>query len=184
MGDRIHDISLILDQMPIFADLSSTDIATLAAYFRLKKWAAGQTIFLEGENSHELIFTLLGTIVIRKKDRTGQHRDIARLEGKQVLGEAAFVDRSLRSATAVAMTEVVGILMNQDMLEAISASSPMLAIKLLRKINRLLALKLRKTSREFADVLNTAARGPAASAPQVAAAAASIEVPVPPETHP
>lgn len=153
MSDRTNDIAAIIDQLPIFSDLSTPEAAQLASYFRLRKWVAEETLFNEGENSHDLIFILAGTIAIRKKDRSGQSKEIAKLDGKNVLGEAAFVDKSLRSATAVALSETIGIAMTQDHLDSICEFNPLLAIKLLKKINRLLALKLRKTTKEYADVV-------------------------------
>lgn len=152
MTDRVTDISNLIDQLPIFADLSSNDVSQLASYFRLKKWAGGEVLFHEGENSRDMIFIVSGSVVIRKKDKAGQQKDIAKMEGKSVLGEAAFVDNSLRSATAVANIDTIGIAMSQDHLESICEHNPALAIKLLKKINRLLSLKLRKTSKEFAEV--------------------------------
>lgn len=157
MSERAMGIARIIDQIPIFSDLPTAEVDQLASYFRLKKWAAGETIFHEGENSHDLIFLILGTVSIRKKDKAGQQKEIAKLEGKNVLGEAAFVDKSLRSATAVAIAETTGIALSQDHLESICDFNPQLAIKLLKKINRLLSLKLRKTSKEFADVVSAPA---------------------------
>ncbi|HEY9899451.1 MAG TPA: cyclic nucleotide-binding domain-containing protein [Pantanalinema sp.] len=152
MTERVTDIARLIDQLPIFADLSSTEADQLASYFRLKKWVSGEVLFHEGENSRDLIFLVSGSVAIRKKDKIGQQKDIAKMDGKNVLGEAAFVDSSLRSATAVATADTIGIAMTPDHLDSICEYNPALAIKLLKKINRLLALKLRKTSKEFAEV--------------------------------
>lgn len=152
MTERVTDIARLIDQLPIFADLSSTEADQLATYFRLKKWSSGEVLFHEGENSRDLIFTVNGSVTIRKKDKMGQQKDIAKLDGKNVLGEAAFVDSSLRSATAVANADTLGIAMSPEHLDSICEYNPGLAIKLLKKLNRLLSLKLRKTSKEFAEV--------------------------------
>ena len=164
MSERIADITHMIDKLPIFADLSTSEVTQLAAYFRIRSWRGGETIFLEGENSHDLIFIVTGGVDILKKDKAGVNKPISRLEPKNVLGEAAFVDNSLRSATAVAVTDTVAIAMGQDHLESISADHPRLAIKLLKKLNRLLALKLRKTSREFAESVSAAAAAAASGA--------------------
>ncbi|MBO9539621.1 cyclic nucleotide-binding domain-containing protein [bacterium] len=152
MTERVTDIAALIDQLPIFSDLSTVEADQLATYFRLRKWAGGEILFNEGENSRDLIFIVSGSVTIRKKDKLGQQKDIAKMDGKNVLGEAAFVDNSLRSATAVANVDTLGIAMTQEHLESICEYNPALAIKLLKKINRLLALKLRKTSKEFAEV--------------------------------
>jgi CRP-like cAMP-binding protein len=156
--DKLPDITAILDQIPIFADLTTTEISQLASYFRLKKWSAGETVFSEGENSHDLFFMVAGTVSVVKKDKNGQNKEIAKLEGKNVLGEAAFVDNSLRSAGAISKTDCIGLAMSQDHLDSICEFNPRLAIKLLKKLNRLLALKLRKTSKEYADAVAPAGR--------------------------
>ncbi|HEY9856800.1 MAG TPA: cyclic nucleotide-binding domain-containing protein [Stenomitos sp.] len=152
MSEKTMGIARIIDQIPIFSDLPTAEVDQLASYFRLKKWATGETLFNEGENSHDLIFVVTGTVSVRKKDKAGQQKEIAKLEGKNVLGEVAFVDKSLRSATAVAISEATGIAMSQEHLDSICDFNPSLAIKLLKKLNRLLSLKLRKTSKEFAEV--------------------------------
>jgi CRP/FNR family transcriptional regulator len=170
MSERIADITAMIDKLPIFADLSTSEVTQLAAYFRIRHWRGGETIFNEGDNSHDLIFIVAGSADILKKDKAGVAKPISRLEAKNVLGEAAFVDNSLRSATAVAVNDTVAIAMSQDHLESISDQHPRLAIKLLKKLNRLLALKLRKTSREFAESVSAAA---AAASPSAAAAAKS-----------
>jgi CRP/FNR family transcriptional regulator len=152
MTERVTDIAALIDTLPIFSDLSSAEANQLATYFRLKKWVGGEVLFHEGENSRDMIFIVSGSVTIRKKDKMGQQKDIAKMEGKNVLGEAAFVDNSLRSATAVANTDTIGVAMGQEHLDSICEYNPALAIKLLKKINRLISLKLRKTSKEFAEV--------------------------------
>lgn len=153
MGDRVAENTIILNQLPIFSDLQTPEITMLASLFRLRRWPAGEVLFNEGDNSHELIFLVVGVVGIHKKDKAGKLKEIAKIEGKNVIGEAAFVDNSLRSATAIATADSIGLIMSQDALDAITEENPMLALKLVKKLNRLLALKLRKTSREFAEAI-------------------------------
>lgn len=72
--------------------------------------------------------------------------------GHVSLGESAFIGNDVRSATAIAKSAVVGLVLTHDRYEALCQHDPLLATQFLRRMNRLLALKLRKVSKDFADI--------------------------------
>lgn len=149
-------IKQAIDKLPIFSDLTTRDVDVLASLFHPMEWKAGETLFSEGEPCKELYFLLTGEVKIFKKDKNRQYKEIATLGGRSVLGEMGFIERSLRSATAIAEMNTTGIGLDHDAFEILCEAHPQVAIKLLKKLNRLLALRLRKTTVEYANILHDA----------------------------
>jgi CRP/FNR family transcriptional regulator len=150
-------IKQALDKLPIFSDLTTREVSVLADLFEPRDWHRGETLFAEGEPCQTLYFILKGEIKIFKKDKNRQYKEIATVGDRSVLGEMGFLERSLRSATAIAEQPSQGISLQHAAFERLCESDPQVAIKLLKKLNRLMALRLRKTTAEYANILYEAA---------------------------
>ena len=72
-----------------------------------RTYPAGTTLFVDGETSVSLFIIRKGTVSIRKGPPNA-YVEISKLFTNEVLGELSFFDRSPRSATAVALTDVPG----------------------------------------------------------------------------
>lgn len=150
-------IKQALDKLPIFSDLTTREFSVLASLFEKQEWHQGETLFAEGETCQALYFVLTGEVRIFKKDKNRQYKEIATVGDRSVLGEMGFLERSLRSATAIAERPTSGISLQHADFERLCTADPQVAIKLLKKLNRLLALRLRKTTAEYANILYEAA---------------------------
>ncbi len=64
------------------------------------KFSAGQTIFAEGEEGHNMYFIVSGRVEIRSADNL-----IHSLGEGEIFGEMALIDQSPRSADAVAVAD-------------------------------------------------------------------------------
>lgn len=142
----------ILDSYPIFLDMAPQDRFNLCGYFIGQAWSQGSVLFVEGERSDVLIFLCSGDVSVQKKDKTGSFKELANVSGHVSLGESAFIGDDLRSATAIAKTDVVGMVLTRERYELLCKQDPFLANQFLRKINRLLALKLRRVSKDYAEL--------------------------------
>lgn len=150
-------IKTAIDKLPIFSDLSTREVNVLASLFHPKEWQRGETLFAEGETCQALYFVLTGEVKIFKKDKNRQYKEIATVAERSILGEMGFLERSLRSATAIAEKDSTGIGLYHADFENLCEVDPQVAIKVLKKLNRLLALRLRKTTVEYANILHEAA---------------------------
>lgn len=149
-------IKQAIDKLPIFSDLTSREVDVLASLFHPKDWEKGETLFSEGEQCQAFYFVLTGEVKIFKKDKNRQYKEIATVGDRSILGEMGFLERSLRSATAIAEKPSTGIGLFHGDFERLCDLDPHVAIKLLKKLNRLLALRLRKTTVEYANILHEA----------------------------
>ncbi len=101
----------------------------------------GQVLFKEGEASRSIFLILKGTVAIRKMKGPDQV-ELARIYSNEVLGELSFFDRSARSASAVALTEVETTEISFESLEHIYSTVP----DYLKTIVASMAERLRKAN--------------------------------------
>lgn len=152
METTLQDVLRVLDSYPIFMDLAPRDREKLGNYLIFCSWPAGEILFEEGERSHFVVFLSTGDVSIQKRARSKSIKELAVVSGRASLGESAFIGNDMRSTTAIAKTGVVGLVLTRERYDDLCLLDPILANQFLRKMNRLLALKLRKISKEYADL--------------------------------
>jgi CRP-like cAMP-binding protein len=89
--------------VPLFAEADDRFLEQLAGEFMRRTYAAGETIAEEGEAGRTLIVIETGTVTV-----TVHGQEVGRLGPGDAFGEMALIDRSARSATVKADTEVHG----------------------------------------------------------------------------
>ena len=88
--------------MPLFANMSPRDVEGIAALFKERRFAAGETITKEGAGGAAFFVIESGeaTVTVGGKER-------ATLTDGDYFGEIALIDEGARSATITAKTELV-----------------------------------------------------------------------------
>jgi CRP-like cAMP-binding protein len=89
--------------VPLFAEADDRFLERLAGEFMERTYAAGETIAEEGESGRTFIVIESGEVTVSVR---GQ--DVGRLGPGDAFGEMALIDKSARSATVKADTEVHG----------------------------------------------------------------------------
>jgi CRP/FNR family transcriptional regulator, cyclic AMP receptor protein len=103
-----------------------------------RNFAAGDTIFSEGERGDEFFVVVRGKVEIRSGDRR-----LETLGPKGIFGEMALIDDSPRSATVVALTDVTVAPIKERQFLFLVKHMPMFALKVMR----VLAKRLRRQNK-------------------------------------
>ena len=92
----------VLQRVPLFADLSRREVQQIARLFKVRRFAAGETVVQEGSGGAAFYVIESGeaTVVIRGKKR-------ATLKADDYFGEIALIDEGTRMATITASTDLV-----------------------------------------------------------------------------
>jgi hypothetical protein len=92
----------VIERVPLFANMSPRDVEGIAALFKERRFAAGETITKEGAGAAAFFVIETGeaTVTIGGKER-------ATLTDGDYFGEIALIDEGARSATITARTELV-----------------------------------------------------------------------------
>ncbi len=141
-NDRLSRRIALLKNVPLFAELTAEDLATLINDFQLKRYDADEVIFHQGESSRELYVILIGKVRIFKTSPSGDETSLQVFSTHDIIGELASIDDRPRSATAKAIIPSDLLVMTPDRFLHHVRTKPDLALSM----TRLLARKLRWTA--------------------------------------
>ena len=117
-----------------FGVLTGNDVET--RFFK-----AGTIIFHQGDAANEMFVIKSGQVRILLGNRT-----LAELRADNIFGEMALIDDEPRSASAIAITDVELVPVSERQFLFMVSQTPYFALKVMR----VLAQRLRKTSKTFA----------------------------------
>jgi CRP/FNR family cyclic AMP-dependent transcriptional regulator len=147
-----------LADVELFEHLADAERADLARVIDVRKLAAGDTLFQVGEPGESLYVVRGGEIELYIKDTAGQRIPLAIVGPGEVFGELALLDRSPRTATAVALAESELLELDRDDLLLLFRTSPASALRLLaamgrmtRKADELLKTRVSRNANEEAE---------------------------------
>ena len=147
------EITSILTDVPIFDKLTPYEIKIISRYFDTVKFDVGGVLFKEGEKGDFVCFVVEGTLEILKTSYNTDDIVIATIGKGRSIGEMAVIDDYTRSATVRAKTKTKLLLLNRKHFDHILEEHPLIGIKILKGITRLISLNLRKASSRLADYM-------------------------------
>ena len=155
-----------LADVELFEHVSDDDRARLAEFIDLLPLAAGEALFKAGEPGDSLYVVRKGEVELFIRDTTGQKILLAIAGANEVFGELALLDRSPRSATAVALMDSELLELDREDLLLLFQKTPSAALRLLaamghmtRKADELLRTRVaRNANEEVEEKLSTLQR--------------------------
>jgi len=131
-----------LHATPLFAGLGGHELLPVASAVEVKKIAAGQALFHEGEPGDALWVLVSGEVSVEAGGK-----QLTTMQPPACFGEIALVDRSTRTASVVAATDVLALTLTADKFGSLVRQHGAIAMGVMR----LLAARLRSaTAREIA----------------------------------
>jgi len=155
MRDSEEETRSFLINLPIFSSFNVDELSVFSkhmSYIHLKR---GEYLFIEGDPGTFMCFVVSGVLEIQKRADTGENIVLARLTKGSSVGEMAFIDKSPRSATVIAKQPTTMVTLTDKGFELLAEKYPLLGIKVIQKIARLLSLNMRRTSSKLADLMQS-----------------------------
>jgi CRP/FNR family transcriptional regulator, cyclic AMP receptor protein len=138
LAQRMHALA----DVPLFAGLSKQQLQALARVCSSHRWPAESCIVAEGSYEEFCYVVVEGTA-----DVVRGGRPIARLGPGELFGEIALLDPGPRSATVMAVTDVVAVRLPRRGFVDVAVSDPHVALRILSA----LAHRVRETTERMAD---------------------------------
>ena len=137
------------------AILSEADREALVGAGHVRNFPAGQVLFSEGDEAHEVIVLLEGSIKVVSTTSAGRELILDVLDEGALVGELSAIDGEPRSATGIALTPVGVLVLHTERFSAFLEEHGSVATALLR----MMVARLRRSSqRQFefgtGDALN------------------------------
>jgi HEAT repeat protein len=122
---------IFLRQVPLFADLTPSDLDRVARIADERGYADGEAIAAEGELGEELHIVVDGAIRVIQ-DRDGSEHGIARRTAGDVVGEMSLITRAPRMASLIADGAVRTIRIGRREFESMLRERPDVALAVMR----------------------------------------------------
>ncbi len=134
----------VLHSLPLFSELSATQLREVEHIVHLRTYGAGEVIFHAGDAGVAMFVILAGKVkIILPGNNTEDDRELAELEEGALFGELGLLDSSPRSASAVAGTTVeAAAIARPDWLDLINRR-PDIGVKMLLPLAQMVAVRLR-----------------------------------------
>ena len=120
----------------------------------MKEYEAGDIIFREGSSSSELYIVVSGKVGVNKMTAEGDQYKIITLEKGNVFGIMSFLDEINHDATIIAEQKSRVIKIEKAAFDNIANSNLSIAFKILRRLAMHLTGIVRKTNREYMDLMH------------------------------
>jgi CRP/FNR family transcriptional regulator, cyclic AMP receptor protein len=151
-----------LANIKMFELLDEDDRIALAAMVDEKTVPSGETLFQAGDPGDSLFIVRQGQIELFIKDTTGQKIVLHTAETGDMFGELAMLDSGARTATAVALTESLLLVLDREDLVMLFQRIPEAALHMLaaltgmtRKADELLRTRVSRNVNEEMEVHST-----------------------------
>ncbi len=142
------ELEYLISEIPVFRELDAEDTQVLSQYLFPKDLQADGLVCKEGQHGSFLSFVALGELEIFK---TLDNKEvvISKISEGDSLGEMALIDGLTRSATVRACKPSTILILRRDDFNTLLTKHPVVGIKILKGIARLLSLNLRKASAQL-----------------------------------
>ena len=148
---RSSDQPVHLKDCELVEGFSSAELDTLSLRLSERRFTRCSIVFQAGEPATELLIILKGKASICLDLPAGLSYRVTTCTPGMTFGEMALLDRSPRSATVRADTDILALALSVEDFTALAAAETVIYSKLLSNIARHLASRLRKRNAEVVD---------------------------------
>ena len=150
------NIQIHLRKIPLLASLTDEEVLKIKSDFRFRRFNKRETVLQKGGDADNLLFLLVGQMQVIDVTEDGRAIGLRMLQAGDFFGEIAVINGSKRSATVVALTDVLVAFLPSPVALQLFSNSPSVANMMLRH----LAQKVQRDSelRALLSIPNAARR--------------------------
>ena len=138
----------LLRTVPLFSELSETDIASLAKVATRRRYPKDTVVFFENEEGDFFFMILEGRIKVTILGDDGREIILSILGPGDSFGEMALLDNEPRSATVIAVEETELLSLHRSDFQAIVANN----VNILRALVKMLTTHLRRANQQISTL--------------------------------
>ena len=144
-----------LRKVQLFDDLNQEELALIAENIEGKEYEQGELLFTENTHRKNLWVIQSGEVELFKRTALGEEKRLAFFGKFDFLGEGALMDDYPHSASARTLLKTSAFTLSRETFEHLAEQRPEIAAKILSRVARVIARRMRQTS---ARVVNEAAQ--------------------------
>jgi CRP/FNR family transcriptional regulator, cyclic AMP receptor protein len=143
-----EDIAALLGAIPVFEELSRGDLEQVAAVAVPRRFAGGETVFREGDDSDTCYIVRTGHARALREHQDGRQITLATFGPGDIFGELAMFDRERRSATVEATDDLDALAILGSDMRALMTRHADIAVKLVISLGRRLRAANERLARQ------------------------------------
>ncbi len=140
-----------LAKIELFADLTTDELKLVAEMVQQKNYAEGEIVFEQNTERQHVFFVYEGAIELYVNGTFGQEKVITRFGEYDFLSEGAFMDNYPHSTSARAAQDSNILNIPRVSFKDFLESHPEVAVKILSRISRVIARRMRHTTNQVVD---------------------------------
>lgn len=144
----------MLGKVKGFEDFDQPELAYLAKHMKAYRVPEGGTIFLEGDRNSYFSALIDGRICVYKEDSDDAIKLLSVIPPGRIFGEISVIDDLPYSASLVAESDATIVLMSRESFRQCINDDPIMGLRLLNLVARLLCARLRSTSGQLVDYID------------------------------
>ncbi|HEV2999686.1 MAG TPA: Crp/Fnr family transcriptional regulator [Solirubrobacteraceae bacterium] len=148
MATAGQDVVELLGRVPVFETLGPDDLERVAQVAVPRRFAPGQVIFREGDQSDTCYIVAAGHARALREHSDGRTIALARFGPGDIFGELAMFDDERRSATIEAMDELHAFAVMSADMRRLMREHPDIAVKLVTSLGRRLRAANERLARQ------------------------------------
>ena len=131
----LMDRILFFKRVPLFTDLSPTDLKQLAGIAEETVFPDGELIAEQGEAGDELFVIVSGEILVSASSDGGPEVELARRKTGEYVGEMSIINRAPRVASLTAIGDVRVLIIDQKSFEELMRERPEVSLGIIRMLS-------------------------------------------------
>jgi len=144
-----------LHRLPLFTDLTESELNLVAARVTIQRFRARETVFSEGDPCRELLVVRDGRVNLLKTAANGRQQLLSVERAGNSLSEISVFDGDPYPATAEAATETTLLRLDAEHFRKICLQHPEMALKVIKVLGH----RLRRMGRLIEDLSFSTVRG-------------------------
>jgi len=147
-----EEIAHYLEKIQLFTNVTLMERVKTAKYFRKKIYPAGTKIFHEGDNGESMYVIQEGAVRITKKVQDKEETLVNIVDGN-FFGEMALLEDSPRSASVIALSNVIMLELYRINLLKLLKNHPHIGVKIMYNLSQILSKRIRQSGDKIKDLL-------------------------------
>jgi CRP/FNR family transcriptional regulator len=144
-----------LRRLPLFADLTDSELALISERVAVKHFAAGEPVFCEGDECRELLIVRDGSVKLLKTAANGRQQLLSVERAGSSLSEISVFDGNPYPASAEAITATTLLRVEAEHFRRLCLQHPAMALKVIKVLGH----RLRRMSSLVEDLSFSTVRG-------------------------
>lgn len=145
----VADTYAKIRQLDFFSFMTDEDIVKLLRMSKLRRYAADELIFDEGQAGDRFYVIVDGSISICKQLESGKIERLAKLSKGECFGEMALLEDSTRSARAIANENIMLFELDKAIM---NSYDDIITLKLYKKFAYIFSERLRRADKKIRDL--------------------------------